>query len=106
MEELDRLEPRTTWLSFAPAALVFLGAFAMLGLTATGVNWLIDPPTGPLSCAVKIRYRHQPAPALVEPTASGARVVFAEPQSAVTPGQAVVFYDGSRVLGGGWIAGV
>src|SRR3954447_24381500 len=32
MEELDRLEPRTTWLSFAPAALVFLGAFAMLGI--------------------------------------------------------------------------
>ena len=33
----------------------------------------------------------------------GAHVTFAEPQSAVTPGQAVVFYDGTRVLGGGWI---
>jgi tRNA-specific 2-thiouridylase len=35
----------------------------------------------------------------------GARVEFAEPQSAITPGQAVVFYDGTRVLGGGWIEG-
>jgi tRNA-specific 2-thiouridylase len=36
---------------------------------------------------------------------SGARVAFAEPQTAITPGQAIVFYDGPRVLGGGWIEG-
>jgi tRNA-specific 2-thiouridylase len=41
---------------------------------------------------------------VVQPQQDGdVRVDFVEPQSAVTPGQAVVFYDGTRVLGGGWI---
>jgi tRNA-specific 2-thiouridylase len=74
------------------------------GLEASRVNWLCESPSGPLACEVKIRYRHTPAPGTVTPTADGgARVAFAEPQSAVTPGQAVVFYDGTRLLGGGWI---
>jgi tRNA-specific 2-thiouridylase len=76
------------------------------GLEASGVNWLVDVPTDrPLACEAKIRYRHTAAPALVTSSADGrAQVLFASPQHAVTPGQAVVFYDGSRVLGGGWIA--
>jgi tRNA-specific 2-thiouridylase len=77
------------------------------GLRASRVNWLCEPECvqgGPLACQIKIRYRHTPAPGVVTPLADGgARVEFAEPQSAVTPGQAVVFYDGTRVLGGGWI---
>lgn len=75
------------------------------GLIASRVNWLLEsPPERPLACEVKIRYRHTPAPATVTALpGGGARVAFAEPQSAVTPGQAVVFYDGPRVLGGGWI---
>jgi tRNA-specific 2-thiouridylase len=74
------------------------------GLTASRVNWLIAPPTGPLPCTAKIRDRHDPAPAVVRPTPDGgAEVRFAESQPAVSPGQAVVFYDGDRVLGGGWI---
>jgi tRNA-specific 2-thiouridylase len=74
------------------------------GLLASGINWLIDPPDAPLSCSAKIRYRHTAGPAEVQALpGSGARVTFAQPQSAVTPGQAVVFYDGPRVLGGGWI---
>jgi tRNA-specific 2-thiouridylase len=75
------------------------------GLTASRVNWLLEgPPVGPLACMAKIRYRHPAAPATVTALPDGgARVVFAEPQNAVTPGQAVVFYDGPRVLGGGWI---
>ncbi len=74
------------------------------GLVASGVNWLLDPPAGPLACAAKIRYRHPGTPATVTALPDGgAAVTFAEPQSAVTPGQAVVFYDGPRVLGGGWI---
>jgi tRNA-specific 2-thiouridylase len=74
------------------------------GLVASRVNWLIDPPADPLACTAKIRYRHTPTPATVTATPDGgARVVFAEPQPAVTPGQAVVFYAGDRVLGGGWI---
>lgn len=73
-------------------------------LRAARVNWLIDPPAAPLPCRAKIRYRHEAAAATVTPLPGAeARVDFAEPQSAITPGQAVVFYDGERVLGGGWI---
>ncbi len=73
-------------------------------LIASRVNWLIEPPQEPLACSAKIRYRHQAATATVIPLeGEGARVEFNEPQSAITPGQAVVFYNGERVLGGGWI---
>jgi tRNA-specific 2-thiouridylase len=73
------------------------------GLIASEVNWLIDSPAA-MECGVKIRYRHDATRAKVEPTSNdGAIVRFFEPQSAVTPGQAVTFYAGSRVLGGGWI---
>ncbi len=74
------------------------------GLVASRVNWLIDPPADPIPCTAKVRYRHPGCPATVVATPDGgAEVRFAEPQSAVTPGQAVVFYDGPRVMGGGWI---
>ncbi len=74
------------------------------GLVASRVNWLTDPPAARLACTAKIRYRHPGSPATVTATPDGgAEVRFAEPQSAVTPGQAVVFYDGPQVLGGGWI---
>ncbi|HEY1859095.1 MAG TPA: aminomethyltransferase beta-barrel domain-containing protein, partial [Gemmataceae bacterium] len=75
------------------------------GLVAAKVNWLLEAtPTGSLPCTAKIRYRHAGAPAVVTAAANDtAHVVFGERQSAITPGQAVVFYDGSRVLGGGWI---
>lgn len=74
------------------------------GLIASRINWLIEPPTELLACSAKIRYRHPGAPATVVALADGgARVEFDEAQSAVTPGQAVAFYDGNRVLGGGWI---
>ena len=69
------------------------------------MNWLIDPPAGPLACTAKIRYRHagRPGDGRRRRRTAGPRCAFAEPQTAVTPGQAVVFYDGNRVLGGGWI---
>jgi tRNA-uridine 2-sulfurtransferase len=75
------------------------------GLVASRVNWLLeDPPEAPLACQAKIRYRHPATPAMITALPDGgARVEFVEPQSAVTPGQAVVFYEGDRVLGGGWI---
>jgi tRNA-specific 2-thiouridylase len=71
---------------------------------ASNVNWLYAVPVEPLSCSARIRYHHLPAAATVTSLPDkGAHVVFDEPQSAITPGQAVVFYDGERVLGGGWI---
>jgi tRNA-specific 2-thiouridylase len=73
-------------------------------LTAEKCNWLVDPPAGPFRCLAKIRYNSPPAPAKAE-TLSDNRlgVVFDEPRHGVAPGQAVVLYDGQRVLGGGWI---
>jgi len=69
------------------------------------VNWVsIAPPVGPLRAQVKIRHKHEPAPASIEPLGEHrVRITFAEAQRAITPGQAAVFYDGARVLGGGWI---
>jgi len=69
------------------------------------VNWVsIAEPSQPLRGAVKVRHRHEPALATIEALdASTARVRFDEPQRAVTPGQAAVFYDGDVVLGGGTI---
>jgi tRNA-specific 2-thiouridylase len=58
----------------------------------------------PMRVAVKIRHKHQPSPAVIESTGSDeVLVTFDEPQRAVTPGQAAVFYDGDIVVGGGWI---
>lgn len=71
------------------------------------VNWVsYAAPDAPIEAQVKIRYRHEPAVATVEPLGGGrVRVRFEEPQRAITPGQAAVFYLGERLLGGGWICG-
>jgi len=73
---------------------------------ARGVNWIsIAALDAPLRAQVKIRNKHAAAPATLIPADGAGRVevVFDTPQRAVTPGQAAVFYDGSLVLGGGWI---
>jgi tRNA-specific 2-thiouridylase len=74
-------------------------------LVAREVNWLSEGrPEGPRRARVRIRYRHAEAPATVTPLdGDRAEVVFDDPQRAVTPGQAAVFYDGEECLGGGWI---
>ncbi len=59
----------------------------------------------PMRVAVKIRHRHEPAPAMIEKSGENEILVtFDEPQRAITPGQAAVFYDGDIVVGGGWIS--
>ncbi|HKS83285.1 MAG TPA: tRNA 2-thiouridine(34) synthase MnmA [Candidatus Acidoferrales bacterium] len=69
------------------------------------VNWIpFASPSAPVTAHVRIRNRHEPAEAEIIATGEhSARVMFREPQRAITPGQAAVFYSGERVLGGGWI---
>ncbi len=66
------------------------------------VNWLTAPPASALRCAVKLRAREAPQPAVVTPCGNAAEVWLDRP-TLPAPGQACVFYDGDRVLGGGWI---
>jgi tRNA-specific 2-thiouridylase len=75
------------------------------GLIAGKLNYISGlPPDGPTEIAVKIRYRSDPVPAILDPPEAGlARVVFQNKQKAVTPGQSAVFYSGEEVLGGGII---
>jgi tRNA-specific 2-thiouridylase len=73
-------------------------------LEADHLNWLVEGVPRRFECQAKIRYRHEPAAAQIEFAGDDRlRVSFDEPQFGVAPGQAVVFYEGNRVLGGGWI---
>ncbi len=74
-------------------------------LTASDFNWIAgDAPQAEFRCKAKIRYRQAEQPATVYPEENGSvRVVFDEPQRAITPGQSVVLYSGDTVLGGGII---
>jgi tRNA-specific 2-thiouridylase len=75
-------------------------------LICKNVNWVSGrEPKFPLKIRAKIRYRHQPASAIItkNPEANTSKLVFSKPQRAITPGQSVVFYKGQEVLGGGII---
>ena len=74
-------------------------------LEIENVNWVsIDEPSGSLRAQVKIRHKHEPAPATVEALPNlRARITFDTPQRAITPGQAAAIYDNGTVLAGGWI---
>ena len=94
------IEPSSSRVVVGPEA-----ALRAPGCLVTGVNWIPADRTGEiLTCEVRIRHRHPGARARVEALPGDrARVAFEEPQRAVAPGQAAVFYDGELVLGGGWI---
>jgi tRNA-specific 2-thiouridylase len=83
------------------------GSEDLLGvrLVARDVSWLSIPePARELRVRARIRYRHPEAEATVRPVGGGrVEVLFDSPQRAITPGQAVVFYDGEVCLGGGWV---
>ena len=81
-------------------------ALSCRAVELSGVNWLGDGPRPDCGIELEVKHRAQePAvPARLEGADDGrARVSFAEPQAGVAPGQACVFYHGTRVLGGGWI---
>jgi tRNA-specific 2-thiouridylase len=94
------IRPETRQVVVGPRELL-----AQSALHVENVHWLLArPPSGPVRCRVKIRYLHQAAAAMVHPAQDRrARVEFDEPQFAIAPGQAAVFYRETQVLGGGWI---
>lgn len=73
------------------------------GCRVSGMSWPDAPMTQPARMNVRIRHVHREAPAEIIPEGEGARIIFDEPQFAVTPGQSAVFYDGDIVMGGGFI---
>ena len=78
---------------------------ARRGLLAERASWVVERPSAPFEADIRIRYRGEEIPGVVEPLGTdGARVEFRRPQRAVTPGQSVVFYVGDEVVGGGTIA--
>lgn len=96
---VNRIDPATNTLTVGDA-----DALRCNALVAERVKYLVDSPDGPFAAQAKIRYLHAAAEVTVTPlSGQQMRVEFAEPQRAVTPGQACVLYDGDVVLGGGWI---
>ena len=70
----------------------------------TDINWIHHQPQAPMPVHTRIRYRHKAVPSTLVPLAkNSARVEFKQVQTAVTPGQAAVFYQEDEILGGGWI---
>jgi tRNA-specific 2-thiouridylase len=92
----------------AESATVTVGpksALEQTTLTASGVNWIsVDAPESWLSVTAQIRHRHRAASGRVRALSNRrAELIFDDPQLAITPGQAVVFYQDDVVVGGGWI---
>jgi tRNA-specific 2-thiouridylase len=94
-----QIEPSNRTVTIGPRS-----SLEKAGLEASKFHWHVEPPERSISCLAQIRARHKAVPAVVEPLENGrARVIFDQPQSAVTPGQVVAVYDGEVLLGGGWI---
>ncbi|HEX3638971.1 MAG TPA: aminomethyltransferase beta-barrel domain-containing protein [Paraburkholderia sp.] len=71
------------------------------------MHWLIDALAAPFRCTVKVRYRQVDQAAVFEPRSDGtARILFDDPQRAVTPGKYAVAYENDRCLGGAVIESV
>jgi tRNA-specific 2-thiouridylase len=95
-----RLEPETRRVVIGPRAALACGTVRLGEL-----NWLGDGPipADGMAVQVKLRSTMEAVPATLYPASDGAEAVLDNPAHGVSPGQACVFYDGERVLGGGWI---
>ena len=102
-----RVEPDTRQVVIGPDSALFRES-----MWVSRVNYVQGTPVGtsgstpgatPMEVSVKIRYKASEAPAVLHPDGDGALVVFQEPQRALTPGQAAVFYQGDILVGGGTI---
>jgi tRNA-specific 2-thiouridylase len=104
---LSRPEPAYVVRIVAEERTIVVGGEADLyaeRLTARDLNWIAGPPPGEsFRASAKIRYAAPPAACSVDLAGDEATVSFDEPQRAIAPGQAVVFYDGDTALGGGTI---
>ena len=94
-----RLEPEANRVVVGPEEFLYQDS-----MWASRVNYVLgQPPAQPVNVAVKIRYKSDDAPAVLHPGKDGALVRFDQPQRAITPGQAAVFYQGDVLIGGGII---
>ena len=96
---VQKIEPETRRVVVGPAADNQRQSFQI-----RNPHWVTRVPPSGQEVQVKIRHRHRGATARVEEEQGGVTVRLEVPLSAVTPGQAAVFYDGDKVLGGGWIS--
>jgi tRNA-specific 2-thiouridylase len=104
---LSSAEPRYVLRLIPDANAVVVGPAERLlatELDAANAAWLVERPPASFEASVRIRYRHEPAQAIITPTALGFHVEFDTPQRAVAPGQAAVIYRDADVVGGGFIA--
>ena len=93
------IEPASNTITVGPRESIFGKE-----LTASDINWISGTePEFPVRLRARIRYRHPEAEVTVTRDDNGVRVVFDEPQMAITPGQSVVFFDKDTVIGGGII---
>ncbi len=94
-----KIDPMTATIVVGPR-----DSLAQTELLASDLNWHINPPTRQMRIQAKIRSTHKPADATLVPLSSDRiKVIFDKPQYAITPGQAVVFYENDILVGGGWI---
>ena len=94
-----KMDPKANTITLGEKGMEFSDTFYVRDVNIISGEKIVEP----IRASIKARYHARPAKGVLIPAADGLKVVFLEKQRAVTPGQAAVFYDGSRVIGGGTI---